>query len=154
MSGDKKAASENKTGIQRELGQAFQLGGQILRQANAQIEEHLSQRVENFKTGRLDSWQQLYDQLIDEYGEHALQWKDAALRTMEEQVARLGQSSPGHWLIFDSYPDVESHLDSLGIKISEAGIRQWVVEGKPWIHVREGRIFLDPDRDHYPENNQ
>ncbi|MCH2183318.1 MAG: hypothetical protein MK108_15070 [Mariniblastus sp.] len=141
---------ENDTGLSQELGQLFRLGSQIFRQANEQIEEHLSSRVENFRTNRIDSWQELYDQLIDEYGEHAVQWKDAALHTMEDQVARLGQGSHDDWLAFDSYPDVEAHFESLGMMVDETDIRQWVMQGKPWIHVREGKIFLDPHQPHYP----
>ena len=147
-------SSRTEAGLQQELGRLFRLGGDILRQANGQIEAHLSQRVENFKTGRLDSWQELYDQLLDEYGEQAVQWKDAALQTVEDQVARLGQSAHDHWLAFESYADVVSHLDSLGRTISETDIRQWVMAGKPWIHVREGKIFLDPDQHHYPANSE
>ena len=93
MDEESKQSSTTETGLHEELGRLLRLGGDILRQANGQIEDHLSQRVENFKTARLDSWQELYDQLLDEYGEQAVQWKDAALQTVEDQVARLGQSA-------------------------------------------------------------
>lgn len=136
--------------IKRELDQMFRLGGEILRQANEQIEGHLSKTVEDFKTNKIDSWQELYDKLVDKYGPQAVEWKDAALHSLENQVSRLDKSQTDHWMEFESYHEVEVYLESLGTKVAEPEIRDWVTQGKSWIAVREGRIYLDPQHTDFP----
>ncbi len=136
--------------IKQELNKMFQLGGDILRQANEQIEGHLSKTVDDFKTNQIDSWQELYDKLVDKYGPQAAEWKDAALHSLENQVSRMDKTQNEHWMEFESYHDVEAYLESLGAKVAEPDIRDWVTQGKSWISVREGRIYLDPHQADFP----
>ncbi len=130
--------------VKEDVESLLKLGRDIVKQANSQIENHLSKTVDGFKTHELDSWQELYESVLDKYGSKAVQWKDAAMKTIEGGVANLAEPVSENWNCFGSYAEVEEHLQSLNRDVVETEIRNWVMEGKSWIVVREGKIYVDP----------
>ena len=101
-------------------------------------------------TNQIDSWQELYDKLVDKYGPQAAEWKDAALHSLENQVSRLDKTQNEHWMEFESYHEVEVYLESLGGKVAEPEIRDWVTQGKSWISVSRGPYLPGPAPGGFP----
>ena len=145
MSNQEPPPDSQPSSVKEDVENLFKLGRDIMKQANSQIEEHLSKTVDGFKTHELDSWQELYESVVDKYGSKAVQWKDAAMKTIEGGVANLAEPISENWNCFESYAEVEEYLRSLNREVVETEIRNWVMEGKSWILVREGKIYVDPN---------
>ena len=144
MSNQEPSPDSRPSTVKEDVESLFKLGRDIMKQANSQIEDHLSKTVDGFKTHELDSWQELFESVVDKYGSRAVRWKDAAIQTIEGGVANLAEPIPENWNCFGSYTEVEEYLRSFNREVAETEIRNWVMEGKSWIVVREGKIYVDP----------
>ena len=128
-----------------EIRQFIEFGSGLLRNANQQLENHLSKTVDDFQSGRAESWQRLYEKLWEKYGDQLGDLEKTAADKLSGYLDTWNAESHEPWFRFDDLKQLHQFFEEVGSAATAEDIQTWLSDTEEAVFEQGGTFLVDPN---------